>query len=67
MGFLGKLANGQIPFALALPLVAGAIPGAQVGEWAARRLGIRTLRWLLAVLTGLVAVWTWIDVLRVVG
>jgi len=63
MGFLGKLATGQIPFALAAPLVLGAIPGAQVGERIARRLGIRTLRGLLAAITGLVALRIWIDVL----
>lgn len=63
MGFLGKLVTGQIPFALALPLVVGVIPGAQAGEWLARRLRIRTLRGLLMVLTGCVAVRIWWDVI----
>jgi hypothetical protein len=64
MGLLGKLVTGQIPFALALPLMAGAIPGAQAGEWLARRLRIRTLRWLLCAVTTLVAARIWIDVFR---
>lgn len=63
MGFLGKLVTGQIPFALALPLVVGAIPGAHAGEWLARRLHVRTLRWLLCAITLLVAVRIWTDVL----
>lgn len=64
MGFLGKLVTGQIPFLLSAALVAGALPGAQVGERVARRLRIRTLRWLLAAITGLVAVRIWVDIVR---
>jgi uncharacterized membrane protein YfcA len=67
MGLLGKLVTGQIPYALALPLVAGALPGAQAGEWLARRLRVRTLRWLLSAITALVALRIWVDVIGRAG
>ncbi|MBI2881907.1 MAG: sulfite exporter TauE/SafE family protein [Candidatus Tectomicrobia bacterium] len=61
-GFLGKLVTGQIPLGPAVALVLGAVPGAQLGEWASRRVRIQTLRGLLTTLTALVAVRIWIDV-----
>lgn len=62
-GVLGKLATGQIPFMPAAALVLGAVPGAQIGEWASRRFGVRGLRGLLAAVTTLVALRVWADVL----
>jgi uncharacterized membrane protein YfcA len=61
-GVLGKLITNQIPFWPAGALVAGAIPGAQIGEWLNRRFGIRGLRNLLAVAITLVALTVWLDV-----
>jgi uncharacterized protein len=62
-GLVGKLASGQVPLAASSALVLGAIPGAQVGEWVGRHLGVRSLKGALAVLTALVALRIWIDVL----
>ena len=62
-GVVGKLMTGQVPFAPAVALVLGAIPGAQVGGWASRRFGVRSLKGLLTGLTTLVALRIWIDVL----
>lgn len=61
-GFFGKLVTAQIPFGPAAVLVLGAVPGAQLGEWASRRFGIQTLRGLLTTLTAAVAFRIWIDV-----
>jgi uncharacterized membrane protein YfcA len=58
-GVLGKALTGQIPLAPALVVAAGALPGAQMGAAASRRLsGVALKRALLAVivLTG-VKVW----------
>jgi hypothetical protein len=62
-GVVGKLMTGQVPFAPAVALVLGAIPGAQAGGWASRRFGVRSLKGLLTGLTTLVALRIWIDVL----
>ena len=62
-GLVGKLASGQVPFVAATALVLGAIPGAQAGEWIGRHLGVQSLKGCLAILTALVAVRIWIDVL----
>jgi len=61
-GLLGKLVTGQVPLLLSAALVLGAVPGAQCGEWASRRCGIRALRGLLTGITALVAVRVWVDV-----
>lgn len=61
-GLLGKTVTGQVPFMLAVALVLGAVPGAQVGGWASRRFAVRSLRRLLAGITTLVALKIWVDV-----
>lgn len=63
LGLVGKLAVAQVPFLLAAALVAGAIPGAQLGAWLGRRMNPKTLRYILAVIVGGAAIRIWIDVL----
>jgi uncharacterized membrane protein YfcA len=59
-GFAGKLATGQVPLLLALALVAGAIPAAQLGSVLSFRTPPRWLRFILAALILLAAVkMTW--------
>jgi uncharacterized membrane protein YfcA len=62
-GFVGKLVTGQIVFALALPVVAGALPGAPLGAWVNRRISVRALRAILFAVLGLTAVRVWYDLL----
>ncbi len=62
-GFLGKLVTAQIPLAPTLAVVAGAIPGAQLGAAVSRRMPPLGLRVALFVLVVLTAVRVWADVL----
>lgn len=62
-GFAGKLATGQIPLLPAAILVAGALPGAQVGSVLSRRTSPAWLRVVLAVVIGLSALGIAVDVL----
>jgi uncharacterized membrane protein YfcA len=62
-GLAGKLVAAQVPFLLAVSLVVGAVPGAQVGSLLGRRIRARTLRYILAVIVALAAIRIWIDVL----
>ena len=63
-GFAGKFATGQIPFWPALALVAGALPAAQLGAAASKRLHAEQVRALLALLIAGVAIKMWWDILR---
>jgi uncharacterized membrane protein YfcA len=63
-GVLGKLVTGQIPGWPALALVAGALPAAQLGAAASKRLHAEQVRGLLAVVIAAVAVKMWWDILR---
>jgi len=63
-GVLGKLLTVQIPGWPALALVAGALPGGQLGAAVSRRLRVEQLRTVLAVLIAAVAVKMWWDILR---
>jgi len=54
-GFLGKLATAQIPLNLALVLVAGVVPGAQLGGYISKHTPTRTLRAILALFIALTA------------
>ncbi len=62
-GFAGKLATGQIPLLPAAILVAGALPGAQLGSMLSRRTRTVWLRRVLAVVVALAAMKIGIDVL----
>jgi len=62
-GMLGKAVTGQIPVAAALVVAAGALPGAQLGVGASRRLsGVALKRTLLVVIVA-TGVKVWWDVL----
>ena len=61
-GFAGKFATGQIPLLPAAVLVAGAIPGAQLGSVFSRRTDPKWLRVGLAFIVGVAAVGITIDV-----
>ena len=63
MGFIGKLATGQVPLGPALAVVIGSISGAPLGARVSRRAPVGALRAVLAVLIVLVTVRVWIDVL----
>jgi uncharacterized membrane protein YfcA len=62
-GFLGKLVTAQIPLAPTLAVVAGAIPGAQLGAVVSHRLSPFGLRVALFVLLVLTALRVWADLL----
>lgn len=61
-GFAGKLATGQIPGVLAVCLVAGAIPGAQIGSVLSHRTSPKWLRVALGVVVACAAVGMALDV-----
>jgi len=63
-GVAGKLLTGQIPGWPSLALVAGALPAAQLGVAASRRLRAEQVRNLLAVLIVAVAFKMWWDILQ---
>ncbi len=63
-GFIGKLSTGQIDLFLAAFLVAGAIPGAQLGGFLSKRVTTLHLRYLLALLIGFTAIKMWYELLR---
>jgi uncharacterized membrane protein YfcA len=62
---IGKLATGQVPLWASLAVVAGAIPGAQLGSRVSARTPARVLRWTYGVLVSLIATGMWWDVLNV--
>ncbi len=63
-GFIGKLLTGQIDLPLAAFLVAGSIPGAQIGGYLSKRVSAVRLRKALAVLIVLTAIKMWYELLR---
>jgi uncharacterized membrane protein YfcA len=63
-GVAGKLVTGQLPGWPALALVAGALPAAQLGAAASRRLQASQLKALLAAVIALTAVKMWWDILK---
>jgi len=62
-GIAGKLTTAQVPIELALIMVAGSVPSAQVGAIVSRRMQPRLLRYALALVVGGAAVRIWFDVL----
>ena len=64
LGFMGKLATGQVPFIAAAAVVAGSLPGASLGAHLSRRAPVGALRIILGALIALAAVRVWIDVLH---
>ena len=64
LGFMGKLATGQVPFVAAAVVVAGSVPGARIGAHLSRRAPVGVLRWVLGAVIALAALRVWIDVLQ---
>jgi uncharacterized membrane protein YfcA len=60
-GLFGKIATGQVPFFMAVPLLLGAIPAAQIGSFVGKKTKTQYLRWLLAVIIIATAVKIWAD------
>ena len=60
-GLVGKIATGQVPFLMAVPLLLGAIPAAQLGSFVGKKTKTQYLRWLLAVIIIATAVKIWTD------
>ena len=63
-GTIGKVATGQVPFAMAAALLAGAIPVATAGAWVSKRTRTQHLRWLLAIIITATALKIWADLFR---
>jgi uncharacterized membrane protein YfcA len=56
MGTVGKITTGQVIWPYAIALVAGAVPGAQIGGRLSKRVNTKILRYAIAgivVITGL--------------
>lgn len=60
-GFAGKLGTGQIDLFLAAFLVAGAIPGAQLGGFLSKRISAARLRYILVVFLLMAAMKMWYE------
>jgi uncharacterized membrane protein YfcA len=63
-GFVGKLTTGQVPYAAAVAVAVGAVPGAQLGAALSLRLPGERLRLLLMVVIAVSAARVWFDVLN---
>jgi len=61
-GLLGKAATGQVPYLMALPLLAGAIPLARWGSIVGKRTKTQFLKWLLAALIMATALKVWMSI-----
>jgi uncharacterized membrane protein YfcA len=61
-GLVGKVATGQVPYLMALPLLAGAIPSARWGSIVGKRTKTQFLKWLLAALIMATAIKVWLDI-----
>lgn len=64
LGFMGKLATGQVPLVATAAVVAGSLPGASLGAQLSRRAPVGLLRVVLGAVIALAALRVWIDVLR---
>ncbi len=62
-GLMGKAATGQVPYLMALPLLAGAIPAARWGSIVGKKTNTQFLKWLLAVIILVTAVKVWLGIL----
>ena len=58
-GLVGKIATSQVPFLMALPLIAGAIPAARFGSIVGKKTNTQLLRWLLAAIIFATALKVW--------
>jgi uncharacterized protein len=58
-GLVGKIATGQVPYLMALPLIIGAVPAARFGSIVGKKTDTRFLKWLLAAIIFATAVKVW--------
>jgi uncharacterized membrane protein YfcA len=63
-GLIGKASTGQVPFTMALVLLAGAVPVARLGAHISHKTRTQYLKWLLAALISGTAVKIWMDIFR---
>jgi uncharacterized membrane protein YfcA len=63
-GFAGKVTTGQVPYAAAVAVAVGAVPGAQLGAALSRRLPGERLKLLLFAVIAVSAARVWFDVLN---
>ena len=61
---VGKIATGQVPLWTSLAVIAGAIPGAQIGSRVSARTSTHVLRWAYGILVSIIAAGMWWDVLN---
>jgi uncharacterized membrane protein YfcA len=61
-GLAGKIATGQVPFAMATAMLLGAVPVAKLGGIVSRKTKTLYLRWLLALLISVTAIKVWADI-----
>jgi uncharacterized membrane protein YfcA len=61
-GLAGKIATGQVPFAMAAAMLLGAVPVAKLGGIVSRKTKTHYLRWLLALLISATAIKVWADI-----
>lgn len=66
-GFIGKWGTGQIPFIMAIVLVAGALLGAQIGGHLSHQLPTTSLRAILSALITIAALKMWFELTPIVG
>jgi uncharacterized membrane protein YfcA len=58
-GLAGKVATGQVPYLMTLPLIIGAVPAARFGSIVGKKTNTRFLKWLLAAIIFATAVKVW--------
>lgn len=63
-GLTGKLIASQVPLVPALALILGSVPAANLGCIVNKKCSARTLRILLASLTGTIGAFVWLDILN---
>jgi len=63
MGTVGKMATGQILWPYALALVAGTVPGAQIGGRISKKINTKYLRLAIAVIIAITGLRMWYQVL----
>jgi uncharacterized membrane protein YfcA len=62
-GTIGKMVTGQIMWPYALALVAGTVPGAQIGARLSKRVHIKNLRWAIAGVVAIAGLKIWYQVM----
>jgi uncharacterized membrane protein YfcA len=62
-GLIGKVATGQVPYLMAVPLLLGAVPTARLGSIVGKKTDTRLLKWLLAAIIFATAVKVWHSIL----